>query len=183
MTEMTRVLAVAENSQQKLASLDETYGTDSEFANRVAAVNELINTLSSTDLDFLTALDSALSELNGLVRIKIKNISVNAASGNYSFDLAAEGWPAFGSESDYRVEAISELDDHKQLRVSGKSGTGFTISVFSKEVHYRPQPVDCSTAPTPVFVRVTHENRNSLGFSTTRLVDSTGETATSTSGS
>lgn len=183
MTEMSRVLEVAENSQAKLASLDETYGTNSDFANRVASVNALIDTLSSSDLDFFTALDNALDELNGLARIKFKNISVNAASGNYSFDLASEGWSVFGSEGDYRVEAVSELDSHKQMRVSGKSGTGFTISVVSKDKHYLPQFIDCSTVSVPVFVRVTHENGSPLGFSTTRLVDSGGDTATATVGS
>lgn len=182
MTESARVLEVAENSQIKIAALDDTYGTDSEFAARVAQVNGLIDTLAGTDFSFLEALDAALDEMNAMSRVLFKMVSVNSAAGNYSFDLAGEGWPTFGSADDFRVEALSELDANKQMRVSSKTASGFTVSVVSKDTHFLPQPVDCSTAAVPVFVRVTHENQNPLGFSTTRLVDSSGDTEAASGG-
>lgn len=182
MGEVTKVLAVAENSQAKIAAIDETYSTDSEFAARVAKVDELINKLAGTDFSFLEALDAALDELNAMARIRFKEVSVNTASGNYSFDLAAEGWNAFASADDYRVEALSELDYHKQTRISSKTEASFTVGVVSKDVHFLPQPIDCSTSPVKVLVRVTNSNKNPLGFSTTRLTGADGSTETSTVG-
>jgi len=177
MSEMGRVLEIAENSQTKIAALDDTYNTDSEFAARVQAVNDLINQMSSTDLDFFAALDAAIDELNGMVRFRVKLITVNSVNGIYPFALAAESWPEFASAADFHVEAISEVDDTKQIGITGKTGTGFTIAVKSNQVHYRPQPVDCSTNTVQVLVRVSNDGAP-LSFTATRLNDASGATTT-----
>ena len=177
MTEMQRVLDIAENSQVKIASLDDTYNTDSEFAARVAAVNALIDQMTGTDLNFFEALDSALDELNTMVRFRTKVVTVNSVNGIYSFDMAGEAWAPYGSAADYHVETMIELDDTKQTSVATKTGTGFTISIKSKGVHYKDQVVDCSSEPVPVHVRLS-QDAVPLSFTATRLNDSAGSTTT-----
>lgn len=140
MAETQKVLEMAENSQAKIAALDDTYGTDSDIAAKVANINNLINTLGGTDSDFLEALDAVIDRVNDLLRIQVKSIDVTAANGVYAFAFANEGLAAFVSANDYMVEVFSETDPHVQARVSAKTAAGFTASVVSKDVHYQPVP-------------------------------------------
>lgn len=176
MAEVAKVLEVAENSQAKIAALDATYNTDSEFATRVAAVNALIDQLATTDFSFLEALDEALDRLNEMLRVQVKTVSVTAANGVYAFSFATEGWAAPANAGDYLVEVLSELDFDKQAKVDAKTATGFNLQVMSRNVHFKDQPVDCSTTPVPMKVRVTHLADAPLSFTTTVLNDNTGAT-------
>ena len=176
MAEVAKVLEVAENSQAKIAALDATYSTDSEFAARVAAVNALIDQLATTDFSFLEALDKALDRLNEMLRVQVKTVSVTAVNGVYAFAFATEGWAAPASANDYLVEVLTELDFDKQAKVSAKTATGFNLQVMSRNVHFKDQPVDCSTTPVPMKVRVTHLADAPLSFTTTVLNDHGGTT-------
>ena len=176
MAEVAKVLEVAENSQIKIAALDATYSTDSEFAARVAAVNALIDQLATTDFSFLEALDKALDRLNEMLRVQVKTVSVTAVNGVYAFAFATEGWAAPASANDYLVEVLTELDFDKQAKVSAKTATGFNLQVMSRNVHFKDQPVDCSTTPVPMKVRVTHLADAPLSFTTTVLNDHGGTT-------
>ncbi len=182
MAEVRKVLEVAENSQIKIAALDDTYNTDSEFAARVAAVNALIDQLASTDFSFLEALDAALDQLNLMLRVQVKDISANSANGVYAFAFASEGMAAFTDPADYMVEVFSELDEKRKAVVSDKTATGFNLTVKSRGVHFVDQPIDCSETAVPMRVRVTHLNDAPLSFTTTRLVSSGGTTEAATGG-
>ncbi len=182
MAEVAKVLEVAENSQAKIAALDATYSTDSEFAARVAAVNALIDQLATTDFSFLEALDEALDRLNQMLRVQVKTVSVTAANGTYSFAFATEGWAAPAAANDYMVEVLNELDFNKQAKVSAKTATGFNLQVMTKDFNFLPQPVDCSTTAVAMKVRVTHLADAPLSFSTTVLDDHGGTTTPGTMG-
>lgn len=182
MAEVAKVLEVAENSQAKIAALDATYNTDSEFAARVAAVNALIDQLATTDFSFLEALDKALDRLNKMLRVQVKTVSVTAANGTYSFAFATEGWAAPAAAADYMVEVLNELDFNKQAKVSAKTATGFNLQVMTKDFNFLPQPVDCSTTAVAMKVRVTHLADAPLSFSTTVLDDHGGTTTPGTMG-
>lgn len=182
MAEVAKVLEVAENSQIKIAALDATYNTDSEFATRVAAVNALIDQLATTDFSFLGALDEALDRLNEMLRVQVKTVSVTAVNGLYAFAFATEGWAAPAAANDYMVEVLTELDFDKQAKVSDKTATGFNLQVMSRNVHFRDQPVDCSATSVPMKVRVTHLADAPLSFTTTVLNDHGGATTSGNMG-
>ena len=182
MAEVAKVLEVAENSQIKIAALDATYSTDSEFAARVAAVNALIDQLATTDFSFLESLDAALDRLNKMLRVQVKTVSVTAANGAYTFAFATEGWAAPAAANDYMVEVLNEMDFNKQAKLSDKTATGFNLQVMSRNVNFKDQPIDCSTTSVPMKVRVTHLADTPLSFTTNVLNGSGGGTTAGTMG-
>lgn len=146
----------------KIQGLDDVYSTDADFAARVAQVNDFIETLRGTDLGFVDAVDSTIDELNGLTRIVSKEISVSSGSGTHSFVNSANGVPTFASGSYYDVDAMVIGNAKVSVDIENKTGTGFTLKLSSRGVHFVPQPHDASVTAVKVLVRVTHAKINPM---------------------
>lgn len=166
---IVKVKNIADNAQQKIAALDDVYGTDSDVANKINTVNTFIATLRSTDLDFLTAVDKTIDEVNMIKRTFSKDILVSAGNGIYNFSTIAEGAGDFINASDYVVEVNAIGNFKARASVENKTNTGFDIRVISHGVHYVPQPVDCAVTPVSVAVSITFEKKNPLTFNVDTL--------------
>lgn len=159
-----KLKAFAEILEAQIAALNDTFATDAELAVKVQAINDLIGKLRNTDLDFLSAVDGVIDEVNALRRIQQKEVIVSAATGIYEFVTATEGFGEFNAAGDYSV-SVQVINNEKALaHVYDKTRDGFKIAVKSHGVHFVPQPVDCSVTPVRVTVWVSHEKRNPLTF-------------------
>jgi hypothetical protein len=164
-----KVKTIADDAQTKIAALDDVYKTDVEAAERIAAVNALIDTLNGADLDFVTAVDGAIDEINQMKRIKVKEIVVNSATGVYNFNTSVEGFGEFLSVGDYEADITVIGNGKVHASISNKTEAGFNISLTSNGVHFVPQPIDASTTPVTVSVEVKHSKRNPLTFNVDTL--------------
>lgn len=166
---IVKVKNIADNAQQKIAALDSVYGTDSAIASQVSNVNAFIDTLRVADLDFITAVNGTIDEVNGLKRVQTKEIVVAAGSGIYSFSTLAEGFGEFINSSDYTV-SVEEINNFKvRASVENKTKDGFDIRVISHGVHFVPQPIDCAVTPIKVTVKVEANKSNPLTFNVDTL--------------
>lgn len=161
-----------DNAQAKIAALDDVYGTDTEFAARVAEVNSLLDTIRGTDLDVVSVLNSAVDELNVMKRVQTKILSINSGNGVYNFNLSAEGFGEFLNSTDYNVTLNVINAPKTQAYVDNKTESSFDIYVKSEGVHFVPQPIDCSVKSVTVEVVVTHNKRNPMTFEVDVLNDS-----------
>ena len=164
MTNINNLKDGIDNAQSKISALDDVYGTDAEFATRVAEVNALLDTLRNTDLDVVGALDAVIDETNAMRRIQQKEIIISSANGVYNFVLATEGFGEFAAAGDYTVTCGVMENDRVQAAISGKTATGFTITLKSQGTHFVPQPHDASVQPVTVSVAITHNKRNPMTF-------------------
>lgn len=181
---VNKVKSIADNAQEKIAALDDVYGTDADIAGKVTNVNDFINTLRETDLDFVSALDGTIDEVNAMKRIKSKEVVVSAGNGIYSFVTLSEGFGEFLNASDYVIDVEVIGNFKAQVAVENKTKDGFDLRVTSNGVHFVPQPVDCSVTPVKVSITVTYLKRDPLTFNVDTLNNSflSGGTGTDSNG-
>lgn len=160
---------VADNAQLKISELDNVYGTDSQMAVQVANIDALINTLRGSDVNFLTAVNGAIDEINGMTRTFSKEILVSAGNGVYTFSNLAEGAGDFVNASDYVVEVEAIGNFKTRASLENKTKDGFDVRVISHGVHFVPQPVDCSVTPVKVTVTMNYAKKNPLTFNVDTL--------------
>ena len=172
MTNINNLKAGIDNAQTKISALDDVYGTDAEFATRVAEVNSLLDTLRNTDLDVVGALDAVIDETNAMRRIQQKEIIISSANGVYNCILATEGFGEFAVAGDYTVTCGVMENDRVQAHISGKTATGFNITLKSQGTHFVPQPHDASVQSVTVSVAITHSKRNPMTLGVDVLQDS-----------
>lgn len=171
---LTALQAGHDDSQAKLAALDDIFGADADAALKFAAINDFIATLRSTDLSFVAAVDATIDEVNSLRRIRQVQITLASASGVREV-LCNESGVNFGefvAASDYLVTA-QVMDNPSVLAfISHKTKDGFRVSLKSNGVHFRPRPWDASTTPVDVVLTLTHNKRDPLTFGVNTLKDS-----------
>lgn len=168
-TNLSALKTGVEDVDAKIKALNDVYATDAEAAQNIANVNAFLETLRATDVDFLTAVDSAIDELNGLERIQRKTFSVSAGSGERIIDTVLDGFGEFLSSDDYNVTA-DVVGNHKvSVDIKNKTAAGFKLELRSKGVHFVPQPHDASVTPVDVVVTVTHAKRDPLTFNVDTL--------------
>lgn len=159
----------AEGLEGKINALNETFATDADLAEKVQAINALIGSLRDTDLDFLTAVDSVIDEVNAMRRLQQKEIIVASSTGVYDFVTATEGMGEFNAAGDYSVTAQVVNNDKAIAHVYDKTRDGFKIAIKSQGVHFAPQPVDCAVASVRVSVLVSYDKRNPMSFNVDTL--------------
>lgn len=160
----------------KQQALDDVYLTDSDMAERITAVNDLLDTLREADVDVVAAIGGTVTEVNSLLRVNKKRVTMNTANGMYSFNLLAEGYPEFDAVSKFSVEAEVIGEPKAQVSVTNKvaaAGTGGAVDleVKSNGVHFVPQPVDGSVTPITLLVTVSFDKVNPLTFNIDQLDD------------
>lgn len=166
---IVKVKNIADNAQQKIASLSDVYNADGDIANKIATINGFISTLRESDIDFIGAIDGTIDEVNSLRRVFTKEILVTAGNGVYSFTNLAEGAGEFANVSDY-VVSVNAINNFKvRASLENKTKDGFDVRVISHGVHFVPQPVDCSVTPTKVSVEITFDKKNPLTFNVDTL--------------
>lgn len=166
-----------EELARKQAALDDVYLTDTDMAERITAVNALLDTLRSADVDVVAAIGGTVTEVNSLLRVKTKRVTMNTANGSYIFNLLAEGLPEFDDVSKFNVEAEVIGEPKAQVAVTSKTaaaGTGgaVTLEVKSNGVHFVPQPIDGSVTPIDLLVTVSFDKYDPLTFNIDQLDDS-----------
>ena len=148
--------AAIEAVDQKIIDLDSVYNTDADFAARAASIDALIADMDSSGLDVAELLTSTTTELDSLIRVQKKTITVNSGNGTYSFNLATELGLTLNTEGDFTA-AIEIVGQPKaSASMSGKTAAGFEIGLMSQGVHYVPQPWAGDTDPVTVEVTVAH---------------------------
>ena len=163
------VKRIADNSQAKIAALNDVYATDGAAAERIAEVNELIATLNGADMDFVQAVDGVIDEVNSMKRTNVKEVIMNAGTGTYAFSLASEGFGEFLDVSDYEI-AVEVIGNNKvEAHVVSKTVTGFSIECKSQGVHFVPQPIDGAVTPVNLSVEIKHSKRDPLTFNVDTL--------------
>lgn len=162
----------AESLEIQIVALNDTFATDAELAVKVQAINDLIGSLRNADLDFLTAVDGVVDEVNAMRRVQQKEILVSASTGIFDFVTATEGFGEFNAAGDYSVTAQVINNEKAIAHVYDKTRDGFKIAVKSSGVHFVPQPVDCSVTPVRISVLVSHNKRNPMTFGVDTLTGS-----------
>jgi len=154
---LQQLAASANDAQDKLAALDDLFGTDSDIANKVTIINNLISNLESSGGDAINAINLLISAINGLPLIYRKTITISNHAGTYTFINSQEGI----ASGDY-ICSVDAIENPKVAAfVMDKTDTQFTIVAKSNGVHYVPQPAPCdgavgsSTAPVSVVVFIT----------------------------
>jgi hypothetical protein len=149
---------------EKVIALDDVYGTDSDIAAKIAEVDGFINRLREADLDVVSALDGVIDETNALTRVERKKITINAGSGERVIDTVLDGFGEFLAPGDYVV--LAEVYGNRQVsvEVSDQTASSFKLSLFSKGVHFVPQPWGADVTPVDVNVTVYHSKRDPLTF-------------------
>ena len=165
-----------EELARKQQALDDVYLTDTDMAERISAVNSLIDTLRKADVDVVAALGGTVTEVNSLLRVQKKRVTMNTANGVYLFNLLAEGYPEFADASLFSVEAEVIGEPKAQVSVTNKTasvGTGGAVDleVKSNGVHFVPQPIDGSVSPITLLVTVSYDKVNPLTFDIDELDD------------
>jgi hypothetical protein len=144
----------------KVQALDDVFGTDADIATKINTIDGFIATLRETDLDFVTAVDNTIDEVNSIERPRTKEITITANNGKYSFNTLAEGIAQFVNANDYKVTTEVIGNESVQVAVLEKDKDGFVLFARSNGVHYRPQTIDCSATPVKVMVSITHNKLN-----------------------
>jgi hypothetical protein len=154
---------------EKVIGLDEVYGTDADIAGKVATIDSFISRLREADLDVVAALDGVIDETNALTRVERKKITINAGSGERVIDTVLDGFGEFLAPGDYVV--LAEVYGNRQVSVeiSDQTASAFKLSLFSKGVHYVPQPWPADITPVDVNVTVYHAKRDPLTFNVDTL--------------
>lgn len=148
--------AAIDEAFARITALDDVFGTDADIAGKVQVINSFIESLRTTDVDFITALDGAIDDLNAIERQFSKEITVSAASGVYAFDTLAEGLGSFANASDYTVLVDAIGNPQTMAFSTEKVAAGFNVRIKSYGVHFVPQPVDCSVTPVKVTVKISY---------------------------
>lgn len=138
----------------KIRGLNDVYSTDADFAARVTQVNDFMATLNAVDVSFVEAVNNTMVEVNNLTRLVSKTVTINSASGMYSFVNAANGLPTFADSEDFDVQVNVIDNDRAQAHVENKTATGFNIVCRSLGRHYIPQPFNGTVTSLQVLVRI-----------------------------
>lgn len=165
-----------ESLAAKQQALDDVYLTDTDMAERISAVNALIDTLRNADVDVVAALGGTVTEVNSLLRVQKKRVTMNTANGVYNFNLLAEGYPEFTDAALFSVEAEVIGEPKAQVAVTNKvaaptTGGAVELEVKSNGVHFVPQPIDGSVTPITLLVTVSYDKVNPLTFDIDELDD------------
>lgn len=159
MTNLTTLSTAINDSQTKIAALDETYATDSDMATKVATINKLLEQLNQTDTDVLQQMHVTVNMVNAMRQIQEKEITISSSSGTYDFLTAQEGLGTYAKDTDYMASVLVVGNALVEAYIKKKLAVGFTIELKSKGVHFRPQPHDASVEPVIVRVQITHQNQ------------------------
>ncbi|WP_232613975.1 chemotaxis protein [Photobacterium carnosum] len=159
MTNLTTLSTAINDSQTKIAALDETYATDSDMATKVAMINKLLEQLNQTDTDVLQQMHVTVNMVNAMRQIQEKEITISSSSGTYDFLTAQEGLGTYAKDTDYMASVLVVGNALVEAYIKKKLAVGFTIELKSKGVHFRPQPHDASVEPVIVRVQITHKNQ------------------------
>ncbi|SKA52667.1 chemotaxis protein [Photobacterium toruni] len=159
MTNLTTLSTAINDSQTKIAALDETYATDSDMATKVATINKLLEQLNQTDTDVLQQMHVTVNMVNAMRQIQEKEITISSSSGTYDFLTAQEGLGTYTKDTDYMASVLVVGNALVEAYIKKKLAVGFTIELKSKGVHFRPQPHDASVEPVIVRVQITHQNQ------------------------
>jgi len=171
-TNVLRLEKALRAMDKKIKAIDDVYLTDSDMAERITSVNNIVETLRGSDLDVVKTLAGLNTELNSLTRLEVKEVNMSATSGVYNFNLAAEGFREMKDEKDYTIEAEVVGNTAARVSVTNKSKDGADLVVKSCGVHFVPQPVDGSVHNVVLLVKVTHNKVNPLTFDIDTLDDS-----------
>lgn len=154
---------------EKVIALDDVYGSDADIASKIATVDGFIARLREADLDVVTALDGVIDETNALTRVQPKKITINAGSGERIIDTVLDGFGEFLAPGDYVVQAEVYGNRQVSVEVSDQTAARFKLSLFSKGVHFVPQPWGADVSPVDVNVTVYHSKRDPLTFNVDTL--------------
>jgi hypothetical protein len=176
---INKVKSIADDSQAKIAQIDDVFLTDGDFMQRVEAMNALLETLRGADFDIVGAVSGSVAELNGLMRIRSKDIVISASTGKYPFNLVAEQLPEL-LDASYGVSlTVKDIGGNKyqpyHVDLSIGKGTltkdGMDIVAMTKGATLIPQPIDASANAITVNVLITHNKLNPLTFDVDVLDD------------
>ena len=156
---------------KKLRSIDDVYLTDADMAERITAINGIIETLRGSDMDVVTTLASINNEVNNLTRVDTKEVIMNNGNGMYNFNLSAEQFKEMPDADRYQISAHVVGDVDAQVSVINKTKDGADLMVKSNGVHFVPQPVDGSVKNVKLLVEVTYRKINPLTFNVDTLDD------------
>jgi hypothetical protein len=148
--------AAIEAVDQKIVELDSVYNTDADFAARAASIDALIADMDASGLDVAALLTSTTTELDSLIRIQKKTVTVNSGNGTFSFNLASELGLTLNSEADYTASIQIVGQAKASGSISGKTAEGFEIGLMSQGMHYVPQPWAGDVTAVTVEVTVAH---------------------------
>lgn len=171
---INKVKVLATDAQNKIQQLDDVYLSDEDFAQRVEAVNTLLETLRNADFDIVGAISGTVAELNTLMRIRVKTIVLNSANGTYNFNLVAQELPELDNDK-YglapQIVAAGKGDTSELLlSVNNKTKDGFELKVKTLAT-FRASLVDGSVNPITIDVQITHPKLNPLVFDVDQLDD------------
>lgn len=154
----------------RIAALDDVYGTDSQLAAKVSNVNDLVGKLRETDLDVVEAIRGTVTEMNALERHDSKEVLIAAASGVFNVNYLAESFAEPSVSADEVRVNVEVIDNIKvNAEIINKGMTGFDIKLMSKGVHFVPQPHDASVTPVRVMITVFTDKKNQLTFNVDTL--------------
>lgn len=159
MTNLITLSTAINDSQTKIAALDETYATDSDMATKVATINKLLDQLNQTDTDVLQQMHVTVNMVNAMRQIQEKEITISSSSGTYDFLTAQEGLGTYAKDTDYMASVLVVGNALVEAYIKKKLAVGFTIELKSKGVHFRPQPHDASIETVTVRVQITYQNK------------------------
>lgn len=168
-TNLSALKTGVEAVDAKIQALNDVYATDAEAAQNVANVNNFLETLRQTDIDFVGAVDATIDELNSLTRVQRKVFAVTSGTGERIIDNVLDGFGEFLTANDYVVDAHVVGNHQASVSVDNKTAAGFKLSVRSAGVHFRPQPWPADVTPVNVVVTVTHAKRDPLTFNVDTL--------------